>query len=53
VYLEDIAESTELVERYGTKIPVFRHDASGQELEWPFDQARLQQWLNSMLNDSN
>lgn len=53
VYLEDIAESTELVERYGTRIPVFRHDESGQELEWPFDQARLQHWLNSILHHSN
>ncbi|AMJ55937.1 MULTISPECIES: glutaredoxin family protein [Stenotrophomonas] len=29
---------------YGTRVPVLR-DASGRELDWPFDAATLQQWL--------
>jgi hypothetical protein len=31
----DIAESDVLLERYGTRIPVLRHD-NGKELNWPF-----------------
>ncbi|MBN6149570.1 glutaredoxin family protein [Xanthomonas sp. AmX2] len=30
--------------RYGERVPVLR-DAGGRELEWPFDVARLGQWL--------
>lgn len=31
--------------RYGVRVPVLRDDASGAELGWPFDDARLQAWL--------
>jgi len=30
--------------RYGERVPVLR-DASGRELDWPFDAARLSEWL--------
>ena len=53
VYLEDISESSQLIDRYGEKIPVFRHDESGQELDWPFDRAGLQQWLECISDNSN
>ena len=33
----DIAEDDELIERYGTRIPVLRRADDGTELGWPFD----------------
>ncbi len=50
VYIEDIADCADLVERYGTRIPVIRHDESGAELGWPFDEARLLGWLTEFIN---
>ena len=32
--------------RYGTRVPVLRHMASGNELEWPFAAERLRAWLS-------
>jgi len=40
----DISESDELFERYGITIPVLRRE-DGQELNWPFDQAALKDFL--------
>lgn len=40
-----IDEDASLEERYGIRVPVLRNDASGAELDWPFDTARLQAWL--------
>jgi len=31
--------------RYGTRVPVLRDDSSGLELDWPFDLARLRDFL--------
>lgn len=45
VFVEDIAESDELVARYGIRIPVLQHEESGAELDWPFDVEILRQWL--------
>lgn len=45
LHLQDIAKSEALVEKYGIKIPVLKHNTSEQELNWPFDSERLQQWL--------
>ncbi|MFK4752156.1 glutaredoxin family protein [Oceanobacter antarcticus] len=42
---EDIANDDRLVERYGIRIPVIRHDGSCDELGWPFDFAHLLSWL--------
>ncbi|RRN58713.1 thioredoxin family protein [Pseudoxanthomonas sp. SGNA-20] len=41
VFIDDDAT---LEARYGTRVPVLR-DAGGRELDWPFDVARLRQWL--------
>jgi len=41
----EIADSEALVARYGIRIPVVQHAASGAELNWPFDAAELEQWL--------
>lgn len=40
----DIAEDTELIRRYGVRIPVVA-DGQGRELGWPFDATALRQWL--------
>lgn len=45
VLLEDIAESEQQVERYGTRIPVLLYEKTGAELGWPFDLQELKQWL--------
>lgn len=41
----DIAQSEELVERYGTRIPVLRRSDSGAELDWPFTREDLLTFL--------
>ena len=40
-----IDEDESLEERYGVRVPVLRDVATGSELDWPFDAARLRQWL--------
>ena len=42
----DIAQSEDLVTRYGTRIPVLRRDDTGQELDWPFTQGELLAFLD-------
>ena len=42
----EIADSDELIERYGIRIPVVA-DESGGELGWPFDLAGLQTFLEA------
>ena len=39
-----IDEDAGLEARYGERVPVLR-DAAGRELDWPFDAARLADWL--------
>ncbi|KRG46604.1 glutaredoxin [Stenotrophomonas panacihumi] len=39
-----IDEDPGLEARYGVRVPVLR-DASGRELDWPFDAVRLLAWL--------
>ena len=41
----DIAQSEQLVERYGTRIPVLRRNDTGAELDWPFTRDQLIQFL--------
>lgn len=41
----DIAQSEQLVARYGTRIPVLRRSDSGNELDWPFTQDQLLTFL--------
>ncbi|MFT4670917.1 MAG: thiol-disulfide isomerase/thioredoxin [Pseudohongiellaceae bacterium] len=40
----DISISEDLVTLYGTRIPVLKNLKSGQELDWPFDYAKLLQF---------
>lgn len=42
-----IDEDEALEERYGTRVPVLRDEACGLELEWPFDAARLRDFLGA------
>lgn len=41
----DIADTDELVDRYGTLIPVLRRIKDDTELNWPFDQQALMDFL--------
>lgn len=41
----DIAQDDELLERYGTRIPVLRREDKGEELGWPFDASALRLFL--------
>ncbi len=43
----DIAESDQLIETYGVRIPVLAAKGSGAELGWPFDAAQLQAFVQS------
>ncbi len=35
----------ELEARYGERVPVLRHEASGAELGWPFGTGQVRDWL--------
>ncbi|MEP1213412.1 MAG: glutaredoxin family protein [Marinobacter sp.] len=41
----DIAQSGQLVERYGTRIPVLRRNDTGEELDWPFTRDQVLNFL--------
>jgi glutaredoxin len=41
----DIADTDELLERYGVRIPVLKFADSERELGWPFDSAQLRDFL--------
>lgn len=43
----DIAQSEALVNAYGTRIPVLRRSDTGAELDWPFDQNQLLEFLKT------
>lgn len=40
-----IDDDEALEERYGVRVPVLRNDATGAELDWPFDLSGLQSFL--------
>lgn len=40
-----IDEDDLLEAAYGIRVPVLRDESTGRELDWPFDAARLRQWL--------
>ncbi|WP_271273919.1 glutaredoxin family protein [Aliamphritea hakodatensis] len=46
--LVDIAFEDEYMTRYAVRIPVLLDDASGKELDWPFDQPALQDFLRGL-----
>lgn len=41
----DIAEEDALMEAYGVRIPVVRHEGSGNEIGWPFTAEEFVEWL--------
>lgn len=41
----DIIDDDDLLERYGTRIPVVKRMDNGEELGWPFDQDALLRFL--------
>ncbi|WP_115513554.1 MULTISPECIES: glutaredoxin family protein [Xanthomonas] len=41
-----IDDDVALEAAYGVRVPVLR-DVHGRELDWPFDGARLREWLNA------
>lgn len=41
----DILDDPELEQRYGVRIPIVREPVGGAELGWPFDHARLAEFL--------
>lgn len=45
----EIANSSDLVERYGLRIPVIRLQSGESELGWPFDQAQVFEFLSAQL----
>lgn len=51
--LTEIADSDELMKRYGISIPVVRLGGREEEIGWPFDVERFEGWLaeNSLRND--
>ena len=40
-----IDDDTELEARYGERVPVLRDEASGRELDWPFDIETLRAFI--------
>ncbi|MAD45205.1 MAG: thioredoxin family protein [Oceanospirillaceae bacterium] len=52
VFLQDIGESEQMVERYGERIPVLRYEApaDGQdaELDWPFDEQDVLEFVHNI-----
>ena len=45
VHVVEIADDEALLERYGSRIPVLRRADTGQELDWPFDEAAIRALL--------
>lgn len=45
VFIDDDAG---LEAAYGNRVPVLRNEASGLELNWPFDAAKVKAWLEAV-----
>ncbi len=45
VSVVEIADDSELLERYAVRIPVIKRTDTGVELGWPFDAAAIRHWL--------
>lgn len=41
----DIADDAHLIELYGVRIPVLKREDNPRELDWPFDELALGQFL--------
>ena len=46
----DIADSDAMIEQYGVRIPVIQHESSGKELNWPFTEQELVDFLTPLLS---
>lgn len=46
----DIADSDELIELYGVRIPVLKYADHVEELGWPFDGCQANDFLTKYLN---
>lgn len=44
----DIESDLELLKRYGIHVPVLQREADGEELFWPFDRQRLDEFLEAV-----
>ncbi|WOT03773.1 glutaredoxin family protein [Shewanella youngdeokensis] len=44
---QDICESEQLADIYGTRIPVIKNPACNSELNWPFDLEALEEFLGA------
>ena len=42
-----IDEDATLLARYGLRVPVLRREDDGGELDWPFDAARVRDWMDA------
>ena len=47
IAVDDIADTDELFERYGERIPVLRRPDTDAELDWPFDAAAVEKLITS------
>ncbi len=47
VHMVDIADDDALIEQYGLRIPVLKRQLNGEELNWPFDQQKLIEFLST------
>lgn len=50
--LKDIAESDELIERYGVRIPVLKFKHNEAELSWPFTNDDVKVFLSEASDES-
>lgn len=48
VQVLDIMDKTEWQDEYGIRIPVLRHQASDQELGWPFDLTQINRFVTGL-----
>ena len=46
----DIADSDELVDQYGIRIPVLQDQQSKKEISWPFSPEQLSRWIFEISN---
>lgn len=50
--LIDIADSNELIERYGVRIPVLKFKHSEAELSWPFTDDDVNKFISEAADES-
>ena len=46
----EIADTDELIEQYGIRIPVVANSDTGEDLGWPFTLEQLLEWLTTPPN---